>query len=124
MISINEVLNIHQELINRFGGRLGIRDIQLLESALQRPFQTFDGKALYETPLEKAAALTESLLRNHPFIDGNKRVAYAVLRLFLKSTGYSILAVQEQKYQFIIAVASGELTYAQIYQWIVAHTKR
>ena len=94
MISINEVLNIHQELINRFGGRLGIRDIQLLESALQRPFQTFDGKALYETPLEKAAALTESLLRNHPFIDGNKRVAYAVLRLFLKSTGYSILGDQ------------------------------
>ena len=94
MISINEVLNIHQELIIRFGGRLGIRDIQLLESALQRPFQTFDSKALYETPLEKAAALTESLLRNHPFIDGNKRVAYAVLRLFLKSTGYSILGDQ------------------------------
>jgi death on curing protein len=123
MISINEVLNIHQMLISRFGGRLGVRDIQLLESALQRPFQTFEGRALYETPSEKAAALTESLLRNHPFIDGNKRVAYAVLRLFLKSVGYSILADQEEKYHFIVSVASGELAFEEIHQWIEAHTK-
>ena len=123
MISINDVFRIHQELINRFGGRLGVRDIQLLESALQRPFQTFEGNALYKTPLEKAAALTESLLRNHPFIDGNKRVAYAVLRLYLKSTGYSILADQEEKYQFIVSVASGELVFTEIHEWITAHTR-
>jgi death-on-curing protein len=123
MISLNEVLNIHQVLISRFGGRPGVRDIQLLESALQRPFQTFEGKELYQTPLEKAAALTESLLRNHPFIDGNKRVAYTTLRLFLKSVGYTILADQENKYQFIISVASGELGFEEIHQWILTHTK-
>jgi death-on-curing protein len=122
MIAINEVLKMHQLLISRFGGRLGVRDIQLLESALQRPFQKFEGRALYETPLEKAAALTESLLRNHPFIDGNKRVAYAVLRLFLRSLGYSILADQEEKYQFIISIASGDLEYEEIHKWIVTHT--
>jgi death on curing protein len=124
MISISDVLKIHQVLIDQFGGRLGIRDIQLLESALQRPYQTFDGKALYETDLHKAAALVESLLRNHPFIDGNKRVGYAVLRLFLKTKGYSIVADQESKYQFIISVASGQMVYEEIHGWILSHCIR
>ena len=124
MISISDVLTIHQVLIEQFGGRPGIREMQLLESALQRPYQTFDDKALYETELHKAAALVESLLRNHPFIDGNKRVGYAVLRLFLKTKGYSIVADQESKYQFIISVASGEMVYEEIHRWILMHCKK
>lgn len=70
MISLEEVLQIHELLIKRFGGTLGLRDKRLLESSIQRPFATFDGVELYPTSVEKAAALAESIVTNHPFIDG------------------------------------------------------
>jgi len=78
MILVKEVLQIHELLINGFGGSSGIRDLAGLESSLKRPFQTFDGVELYPSPIQKAAALLESLLMNHPFMDGNKRTAYVV----------------------------------------------
>jgi death-on-curing protein len=81
MILINEVEQLHRILIDRFGGMLGIRDRAALESALARPFQTFDNAELYQTIIDKAAALIESILINHPFIDGNKRTGYILLRL-------------------------------------------
>lgn len=87
MILISEVEQLHQTLIDKFGGSLGIRDRSALESALARPFQTFDNKELYISGLEKAASLVESILVNHPFIDGNKRTGYALLRLFLIENG-------------------------------------
>ncbi len=74
MIGISDVELIHQILIEKFGGSHGIRDKKMLESALARPFQTFDEKDLYQSPIEKAAALLESILINHLFIDGNKRI--------------------------------------------------
>ena len=83
MISIKEVEIIHNILIDKFGGSKGIRDIGLLESALARPFSTFDNKDLYENPIEKASAILESIVINHPFIDGNKRTAYTLMRLLL-----------------------------------------
>ncbi len=75
MIPINDILELHEKSINDFGGSRGIRDIGLLESAIARLFQTFDGEDLYPTTLDKAAALGESLIINHPFVDGNKRPA-------------------------------------------------
>ena len=72
MIDINDANHIHEVLIEKFGGSKGIRDISLLQSAISRPFQSFDQKDLYSSPVEKAAALIESLLINHPFLDGNK----------------------------------------------------
>lgn len=91
MISITEVEHLHKLLIDRFGGSHGVRDRAALESAIARPFQTFDDKDLYPTVIEKAASLIESLLINHPFIDGNKRTGYLILRLFLiiNDLGYS-----------------------------------
>jgi death-on-curing protein len=74
MISVSEAIYIHDILIERFGGSTGIRDVGLLESALARPFQTFNGVDLYPESIEKAAALIESILNNHPFVDGNKRI--------------------------------------------------
>ena len=74
MIRIEEVVNIHEILIDKFGGSHGIKDIKGLESVINRPFMTFDQKDLYSTPVEKAAALIESLISNHPFVDGNKRI--------------------------------------------------
>jgi len=87
MIELSEALSIHQILINSFGGSNGIRDESLLSSALQRPFQTFDGEFVYKSILEKAAALVESILVNHPLIDGNKRTGYVLLRRYLIKMG-------------------------------------
>ncbi len=74
---------IHQFLISEFGGASGIRNIQILESALLRPFQKFEGEELYNSPIRKAAALIESIVVNHPFVDGNKRAGYVLMRILL-----------------------------------------
>jgi death-on-curing protein len=118
MIDISEVVKIHHVLISKFGGSSGIRELSALESALQRPFQTFDSRELYPSVVEKAAALTESLLRNHPFVDGNKRVGYVLLRLYLSSHGFLLNASDEAKYLFIINVASGAMSFEEIVIWI------
>ena len=73
MIELRDVLNIHNILIDKFGGSKGVRDQDSLESAIHRPFATFDNQDLYPTPADKSAAILESILINHPFVDGNKR---------------------------------------------------
>jgi death on curing protein len=123
MISIKEVEQIHRILIESFGGAHGIRDRAALESALARPFQTFDNKELYPSILEKAAALTESILINHPFIDGNKRIGYTLLRLFLIHHGFDINASTDNKYGFVINIASGTLKYEGVLSWLKTNTK-
>src|SRR5690606_19432312 len=118
MIDINDAELIHQILIEKFGGSYGIRDIKLLESALARPFQTFDEKDLYQSPVEKAAALLESILINHPFIDGNKRIGYVLMRLLLINNDLDISANEEEKYAFVISVSRGTLRWAGIIKWL------
>lgn len=122
MISVSEVEQLHKLLIEHFGGAHGIRDKGALESALARPFQTFDNKALYPTVLEKASSLVESILINHPFIDGNKRTGYVILRFFLLKNGMDLTASPDNKYEFIINVASGTLKYEGIVLWLHANT--
>jgi death-on-curing protein len=122
MIDLDEVENIHKILIDHFGGVHGLRDHTALDSALKRPFQTFNNADLYPTILEKASALTESLLINHPFIDGNKRVAYTVLRLYLLENGYDFCASQDEKYAFIVNLASGKIKYQQALIWLKNNT--
>ena len=118
MIDINEVEKIHDILIDKFGGAKGIRDKGLLESSINRPFQTFDGQELYPNPVDKAAAIFESIITNHPFIDGNKRTAYVLMRLMLKNHNIDINLGQNDKYDFVIKAASGQLTFDQIRMWI------
>jgi death-on-curing protein len=118
MIDINEVEKIHDILIDKFGGAKGIRDKGLLESSINRPFQTFDGQELYPNPVDKAAAIFESIITNHPFIDGNKRTAYVLMRLILKNHNVDINLGQNDKYDFVIKAASGQLTFDQIRTWI------
>ena len=118
MIDLKTVENIHSILIERFGGTSGIRDSGGLESAINRPFQTFDQKELYPTPVEKASAIFESLISNHPFIDGNKRTAYVLMRLILFEYGLDIKADENKKYDFVIAAAKGEIKFDQIKEWI------
>lgn len=121
MTPIKEVEQLHRILIDKFGGLHGIRDNTALESALARPFQTFDGKELYPSVLEKAASFIESILINHPFIDVNKRTGYTLLRLFLIQNGIDIIASQDNKYEFVIDIASGTLKYERIVFWLTAN---
>ena len=121
MINLDDVLNIHEFLINKFGGSHGIRDKSLLESALSRPFQTFAQDDLYKSHAEKAAALVESIISNHPFIDGNKRTGYVLMRLYLLGNGLDIIASQDEKYKFLIAIASGHISLEKIVKWIEQH---
>ena len=122
MIDREQVIQIHEILIERFGGSPGIKNNDLLDSALNRPFQTFDGKDLYPTIIDKASALLESILINHPFTDGNKRIGYVVMRLYLMSNGLDINATEEEKYKFVISVASGMLKFKGINEWLAKNT--
>lgn len=117
MISVFEAIRIQSVLIDEFGGSDGLRDKKLLDSALMRPYQTFDNKDLYPTPSEKAAALIESILINHPFVDGNKRFGYVAMRLTLISYGLDISADEDDKYGFVINIAKGDLKFDKILEW-------
>ncbi len=118
MISVNEALQIHEILIDRFGGSRGLRDKNLLEASLQRPYQTFDNNDLYATSVEKAAAIIESLIINHPFIDGNKRFGYVAMRLTLMENRQDISANEDDKYDFVIKIAKGVFKFNEILDWI------
>ena len=118
MIELRDVLNIHNILIEKFGGSKGIRDQGSLESAINRPFATFDNQDLYPTPEEKSAAILESILINHPFIDGNKRTAYVLMRLILLDNGLDVAATQDDKYKMVISASKGEMRFEEIRNWI------
>ena len=123
MISAEETEIIHNILIEKFGGSKGIRDQGLLESALARPFSTFDGKELYSNTIEKASAILESIAINHPFIDGNKRTAYTLMRLLLLENDLDIVATQEEKYQLVISVTTGKFRFEDIKEWVQSKLK-
>ena len=118
MISIYDAIRIQSILIEKFGGSGGLRDRKLLESALMRPYQTFDNEDLYPTPERKAVAIIESILINHPFIDGNKRFGYVAMRLVLMEYGYDISADEDKKYEFVMKIAKGESNFEKIQDWI------
>jgi len=118
MIELQDVLNIHNILIDKFGGSKGVRDHGSLESAINRPFATFEKYDLYPTPSAKAAAILESILINHPFLDGNKSTAYVLMRLILMNYGFDIFAEQDDKYKMVISASTGDLRFDEIKQWI------
>jgi death on curing protein len=124
MINIEIVKYFHSILIVEFGGSNGIRDLNALQAAIQRPYSTFDGKDLYPTINDKAAALVESLVKNHAFIDGNKRIGYVMLRFFLIESGYDLSASQTDKYNFIIEISKGNLDFEGIKKWIVRNAQK
>jgi death on curing protein len=104
------VLKIHTRQIEKFGGTPGIRDEGLLESALAQPQATFAGELLHPTIYEQAAAYLYHLAMNHPFIDGNKRTAFAVMDTFLRLNGYSLNLTNEQAYDLVMQVAQSQMS--------------
>ena len=118
MIPLSLVYRIHQSLIDEFGGAQGVRDLDGLKSALERPLQTFDNTELYPAILEKVAAVLESILINHPFVDGNKRTAYAIARIVLLQNRRDINATEQDKYQLIVGIAAGDIKFDEILSWL------
>jgi death on curing protein len=118
MISKALALSIHSKVIDEFGGIHGVRDNNGFESAINRPFQTFDSVDLYPTFEEKAAAILESIVKNHPFLDGNKRTAYVLMRFLLLQNFKDINATQQEKYDFVISVATSEIDFETSVEWI------
>jgi death-on-curing protein len=122
-ISIEELVWMHTVAVTEFGGSQGIRDRGLLESAIARPLATFGGKNLYDTPFKRAAALAESLVLNHGFVDGNKRTAMYVMAAWLEREGYVIDAARGELRDFALAIASHELSTEQIASWLVQRSR-
>ncbi len=118
------VLTIHDDLLQRYGGQPGLRDRGLLESALAQPRMTFGGKEVHKTLFEKAAAYGYHICNNHPFIDGNKRVAFVLMDVFLQKNGWEITAAEEEAYAMMISLASGKLSKRQLASWLKEHSAR
>ena len=123
MITIKIILRLHDLSIINYGGSQGIRDQGLMESAIARPYQTFGGKDLYPTVLEKAAALAESIIIDHPFIDGNKRTGLLAMLLILEIGNFKITASNDDTYNFTIEISTGEIKFEEIVLWLKNNTE-
>lgn len=119
-----QILFIHHQAIERFGGSHGIRDIGLLESAVYRPQASFGGEELYKGIFVKAAALLQSLLKNHPFVDGNKRTALASAGIFLLCNGYSLHNARDEEVEFAVRVDNEHLSLEHISSWLKKHARK
>lgn len=123
MIKFSEekVLLLHRILIEATGGTDGVRDIGLLDSALESAYATFDGKELFPSKEEKAARLGVGLVSNHAFVDGNKRIGMYVLLSFLEVNGIRIEATNEEVIEAGLALARGDMKYEDLLTWILEH---
>jgi death-on-curing protein len=120
-ITLPEVLALHQRVIGAAGGSADLRDLDGLESAVAQPRATYDDQELHQSLASKAAALGFSLISNHPFMDGNKRVGHAAIETFLMLNGQELSASVDESETMIIAVASGEATREKLAAWLEAH---
>ena len=118
-----QILYLHRAILEQSGGSAGLRDEGLLESAVYRPQASFGGQDLYPDLFTKAAALGRSLVSNHPFVDGNKRVGFEAMRLMLRLNGYDSHATFEEKLRFALAIAKGERTEQAIAEWLKQHSR-
>ena len=117
-LTFGQVLLLHQRLIEQSGGISGILDQNALESALAQPKMTFEGKELRPSLVEKAAALCYSIINNHPFLDGNKRVGHAAMEVFLVINGYEIEAAVDEQEEIILNLASSKMDRSDFLDWL------
>ena len=120
-LSLEEVILFHEKLIVKTGGKHGIRNESLIDSAINRGLSSFDGVDLYKTDIEKIAAITHSLVCNHGFIDGNKRIGIAVMVLLLKLNNLLIEYTQDELIDLGLSLADGNYKYEDVLSWISNH---
>jgi death-on-curing protein len=122
-LELHDVLRLHREVLTRHGGAQGIRDLGAIESAIAQPRMTFAGKALYPDITAKAAAACFSLVCNHPFVDGNKRIGYVAMETFLVLNGHELCATVDDAEQTMLKLAAGELPREELVEWIRRNLK-
>jgi death-on-curing protein len=122
-LTLGEVVALHRATIESTGGADGIRDLGALESALAQPRATFGGSDLHATIPGKAAALGYSLALNHPFLDGNKRVAHAAMEVFLNLNGFGLVATVDEQEQLMLDLAAGRSSRLDLEHWLDLHAR-
>lgn len=120
-LTLGEVLALHRRILAESGGRPGLRDLGAIASALTQPKVSVGGEDAYPSLIDKAAALGYSLIRNHGFIDGNKRIAHAAMEVFLVMNGMELRASVDDQERFMLALAAGEVSREALAQWLRAH---
>ena len=122
ILTVSEVKNMHEKLIAVTGGSPGVRDVRLLESAVIGCYQSFSGEDLYPTIVEKAARMAYAVCKNHPFVDGNKRVAVTCMLVMLRLNNISILYTQQELIALGLGIADGSYNYIDILSWVKTRT--
>ena len=123
IISEDMATELHLAMAELTGGDVGIRDRGLLDSALKAPYQTFGGEDLYKTVEEKGARLGFSLISNHPFLDGNKRIGMYIMLVFLEANGVRIEPTDDEVIRVALAVASSSMSYEELLSWVIENRK-
>lgn len=124
ILTLRQILLLHELMIKKHGGSSGIRDKGMFESAIHRPFATFSGADLYPDVYLKAGALIQSIVKNHPFVDGNKRTAYVSAFMFLKKNGIDLIVQKTIGKKFMLEVANKNLSVDEISTWLKRHSKK
>jgi death-on-curing protein len=122
-LGLRWLMTAHVRLVREFGGGIGVRDAGLLESALNRPLARYEGKPLYQTPFERAAVLWLGLIRNHGFVDANKRTATAAMARWLLAEGYRLRSGQDELVDTAVAIAAKQLELAEVAAWLEARSE-
>lgn len=120
-LSKEQVLMLHSQLIDCTGGINGVRDFNLLESAIETPYQAFSGKELYPTIQWKGTRLGYGLIKNHCMLDGNKRIGTHAMLVFFALNGIELQYTQKELYEMVLAVADGSLEYKDMLKWVLEH---
>jgi death-on-curing protein len=119
-LTLSEVLDLHRLILQQSGGMAGVRDMNALQSAIAQPEMSF-GQDLYPTLAEKAACLGFSIVKNHPFVDGNKRVGHAAMETLLVLNGHELNAATDEQEQTILQLAAGSLGRSEFTEWVRSH---
>lgn len=122
-LSLNQILSLHQKMIKTTGGSSGIRDIDLLQSAIQNAFATFDGHELYPDIKDKIVTICFSIINNHPFIDGNKRMGIYVLLILLQYNNINLTYTEDDLVDLGMGIAEGRLNRKDIIEWLIKRVK-
>ncbi len=123
-LTLPEVLDLHRRVIEQSGGADGVRELGGVESAVAQPQMSFGGEELYPTIESKATVLCFSLVMNHPFVDGNKRIGHAAMETFLILNGYELVVDVENAEDVILTLAAGDLSREGLLKWVASHIVR